>query len=493
MHQRISSMARWVVLDANGVSRFAALQEALAGGHGTEFVYFAFDVIFLNGWDLRNVGLTKRKSLLSKLLAPVVGETSAIQFSAHVDGDGGNFYEHACGLGLEGVVSKRAGSSYRPGRSKSWLKSKATRHGVFTIVGFQTSRAAGGLASLLLADKVDGRYQYAGKVGSGLSTAMAEDLHQRLATRARKTPAIEFSGKAPNANWVEPELKARVQYAERTRDHHLRHPVFLGLREPMRARAPAKRLITDRDLANIWVTNPDRRMFSRSGPTKLDLAVYYAKIGDHLLAHCLHRPVSLVRCPSGKSQDCFFQQHAFSGMPREIGAFVLTKDDGEKRDYLVMDNARGFLALAQFGVVEFHPWGCRIDRPERPDRMVLDLDPGEGIEWRHVIEAALHMRDVVASLGLTAFVKTTGGKGLHVVVPLARRYSWSRVHRASGEIAERLARENPQSFTASMAKNRRTGRIFIDFHRNARSATSVAAYSARATAGLPVSHTRQLA
>jgi DNA ligase D len=248
-----------------------------------------------------------------------------------------------------------------------------------------------------------------------------------------------------------------------------------------------KRFITDQHLASIWVTNPERRMFSTDGPTKLDLAVYYARVGDYMLPHIVNRPVSLVRNPTGKEEDSFFQRHVFSGMPPEIGIFPSKKKDEEERDYLFVKDAEGYLALAQFGVVEFHPWGCRVDKPERPDRMFFDLDPGDGVEWRDIVAAAETLRKELTRLGLAPFVKTSGGKGLHVVVPISRRHSWKELHQTSGKIASSLAKKFPGTFLTSMAKKERKNRIFVDFHRNTRSATAVGAYSLRARKGLPAS------
>jgi len=479
-----------VVLDERGVSRFEALQKALANGETWRLVFYAYDLLHLNGWDLSRVSLSRRKSLLEKLLGSVVDESSAIQFSDHVVGSGTDFFDRAHELHLEGVVSKRVDSTYRPGRSKTWLKAKAKRIGIFTIVGYTTSRAAGGLSALLLADETDGELCYAGKVGSGLSAAETAALTPRLESLTHSDPPLQFDKAQPRAKWVEPRLKATIHYTEKTRDSHLRHPVYRGLREPKfsgNRTTPTKRYITDEQLASIWVTNPERKMFSKRGSTKLDLAVYYAKVGDFMLPHIMQRPISLVRCPTGKVEDCFFQRHAFTGMPEDIGTLQYKTSDAEDRDYLFVNDAPGFLALAQFGVVEFHPWGCRLDKPERPDRMYFDLDPGEGVDWRDLVAAAGVLRFELERCGLTPFVKTSGGKGLHIVVPMKRFYSWKRLHQTSGSIAAALSKGFPTTFTTTMSKQKRKNRIFIDFHRNARSATAVAPYSLRASQRLPVS------
>jgi bifunctional non-homologous end joining protein LigD len=480
-----------VVLDDKGVSRFGALQDALANGETWKLVFYAFDLPYLNGWDVSAAPLTKRKSLLESLLQSLTRPDSALQFSEHVVSNGEEFFAHVSELGLEGVVSKRLDSPYHEGRSKSWLKCKARQTGTFLIIGYTTSKAAGGLGALLLADRESGSLRYAGKVGTGFSAKEADALLAKLNARRRDKPACDVPGKHSATVWVEPVLEATVQYAERTRDNQLRQAAYQGVREPDPPAAgnaePPRRYITDKHLASIWVTNPERHMFSTDGPTKLDLALYYASIGDFMLPHILERPVSLVRCPTGKAADCFFQRHAFSGMPAGIEKFVSEKEEGESREYLFVTDANGYLGLAQFGVVEFHPWGCRVDKPDRPDRMVFDLDPGEGVEWRHVVDAALLVRAELERLNLVPFVKTSGKKGIHITVPVKRIYSWDRLHSSSGKIAARIAKEFPSAFTTTMAKDRRKGRIFLDFHRNARSATSVAAYSLRAGVGLPAS------
>ena len=231
-------------------------------------------------------------------------------------------------------------------------------------------------------------------------------------------------------NRVRPVLSAHIHYANRTTDNSLRHAVFKGLRGvelSTPVTAERKRLISDADLATIWVTNPTRRIFGKSGPTKLDIAVYYALVGDFMLPHILGRPVSLVRCPTGKPQDCFFQRHAFKGMPPSVATFETTNSEGENQTYISVEDAKGYLALAQFGVVEFHIWGSLRSRPDKPDRVVFDLDPGEGIAWREVVEAAVHIRGELQALGLVPFVKTSGGKGIHVVVPVTPKLAWKTV------------------------------------------------------------------
>jgi len=476
-----------VVLDDKGISRFAALQDALSAGGGSKLHFYAFDLIYLDGYDLRGATLVDRKRLLAQLLAGHVTGRSAIQYSDHVEGDGEALYERASELGLEGIVSKRTDAKYQSGRTTTWLKIKAKAAGDFVIAGYTVSQAAEGLASLALAEWVGDDLQYRGKVGTGFDAAMLTQLLRRLETL--RDPSLKLDGAPRDILWVQPVLRCHVHYANRTADNMLRHAVFKGLlgAELSTAVAPRKRLITDADLASISITNPTRRLLGKSGPTKLDIAVYYAAVGDFMLPHLINRPVSLFRCPTGMVKDCFFQRHAFKGMPASINVFETQNSDEEDKTYLTIEDARGYLALAQFGVIEFHAWGCHLSHLEKPDRVTFDLDPGEGVEWREVVEAAVHLRGELEVLGVVPFVKTSGGKGIHLVVPIKPRLTWKQVHAATGDIAAALAKTAPDTFVTVIGAQNRKRRILIDIHRNARSATAVSPYSLRARTGMPAS------
>jgi bifunctional non-homologous end joining protein LigD len=491
-----------VVQDEQGIASFAALQDTLSEGRTHKLIFFAFDLLHLDGYDLCAVPLVERKRALEELLDPVVTPSSALQISDHVVGNGRAFFEQASQLGLEGIISKRADAPYQQTRTRSWLKIKCRQSDEFRIVGFGASEAAGGIGALLLADEEDGSLRYVGRVGTGFSTAEMRSLLARLDALRTKKATVKLppeERRRKDIVWVRPVLVAEVEYGNRTADGILRHAVYKGLRTdkteevsptqaPEPPPAPRKRYVTDADLAQVWVTNPDRVMFGEGGPTKLELALYYARVGDWMLPELIKRPVSLLRCPSGKSADCFFQRHAMAGMPDMIRTIPLREEGSKKRaDYLYIEDARGLLALAQFGAVEFHPWGCRVDQPERPDRIVFDLDPDEGLPWREVVSAAHHVGDLLRELGLVPFIKTTGGKGLHVVVPIARRHGWPEVRSFCEAFARQQAQQAPKRFTANMAKRERRGRIFLDYLRNARSATAVAAYSLRARPGVPAS------
>jgi bifunctional non-homologous end joining protein LigD len=480
------------VPDENGVTTFEALQHALSANDGHKLVFYAFDIIHLDGYDLRRGPLVKRKALLQRLAGTEASPPPGIVVSDHVEGDGRDLYEKVSELGLEGIVSKRADAVYVEGRTKTWVKVKAKKAAEYVIAGYTPSEVAGGLGALGMAEWVDGELVWRGRVGTGFNQATIRMLLKRLKPLEDGGVKLEGFG-TKDMIWVRPVLAAAIRYSNLTSDGIMRHAVYHGLREPevaaerSAAMPSRKRLITDADFAGLVVTNPTRRMFGKSGPTKLDIAVYYAAVGDYMLPHIMGRPVSLVRCPNAKAEDCFFQRHAFNGMPKTLATFPVEVSDGV-RNYLSVEDAKGYLALAQLGIVEFHAWGSMKSDIERPDRITFDLDPGEGLHFREVVEAALHVRDVLRKhLKLVPFVKTTGGKGLHLVVPIKPKLQWKEVHAITSQIASAIAGADPGTFTTTMGQSNRKRRIFIDIHRNARTATAVSAYSLRARPNLPAS------
>jgi bifunctional non-homologous end joining protein LigD len=476
-----------VALDEKGVSSFSGLQDALSQGAGSRLHFYAFDLAYLDGYDLRGAALEKRKQLLAQVLGGHVSGASAIQYSDHVAGDGEGLYEFASQRGLEGIVSKRADAKYQSGRTTTWAKIKALKTGDFVIAGYTTSARAEGLASLALAEWVGEDLIYRGKVGTGFDSAMLKALLEKL--EPLRDPSLKLDGAPKDILWVQPVLRCHVHYAQQTTDGMLRHAVFKHLigTELTAGAAPRKGLITDADLATISITNPTRRVLGKNGPTKLDIAVYYAAVGDFMLPHLFSRPVSLFRCPTGLVKDCFFQRHAFKGMPAGIHVFETQNSGEEDKTYLTVEDARGYLALAQFGVIEFHAWGTHLDHLEQPDRVTFDLDPGEGVEFREVVEAAVHLKGELEALGLVPFVKTSGGKGIHLVVPITPKLNWKQVHEVTGDIATALAKTAPDTFVTVIGEKNRKRRILIDIHRNARSATAVSPYSLRARTGMPAS------
>ena len=472
----------------DGATSFAELQDALAAGAQERLIYYVFDLPYLDGFDLSRSPLIERKRALAALLDPFVGEASPVQYSDHFEGHGGAFFAEAVRRSLEGVVSKRADAAYAPGRSKTWVKAKCVLSGSFAIVGYTESAAAGGLSALMLAEPAGSGLKYVGKVGTGFSASEAKSLRKKLWALRVDQARLQPAPKIAKATWVRPGLAAEVQYRARTGTGALRAAAYQGLAPSAPAPPPPtqSRYVRDADLADVWVTNPERPMFGAGGPRKLDLVLYYAEIGERMMPELVKRPLTLVRCPTGSAAECFYQRHAGAGMPPEIRRIPLREEGSKERaDYLYIDGAKGLFSLAQFGVVEFHPWGCRTDKPERPDRLIFDIDPDEGLDWRTVVDAAFEIGDHLDRAGLAAFVRTTGGKGLHVVVAVERRHSWTELKDFSHGFVAMLERRAPARFTASMSRAARRGRMFVDFLRNQRSATAVASYSLRARPGAP--------
>jgi bifunctional non-homologous end joining protein LigD len=474
----------------DGASDFGRLQEALAAGRSEGMAYYAFDLLHLDGRDLRRLPLLERKEALRGLLDHGGGDTR-LRYSEHLETAGEATRRHACRLGLEGIVSKRRDAPYRSGRTEAWVKSKCALRDTFAVGGFTVN--GGRLGSLVLGYLDGDVWRHAGRVGSGFSHDAAEALRVRLDRLRAERPVFEGAGGAEDRGvvWVRPELVADVEYRGWTRERRLRQASFKGLREdrqpedavldapPRAPRSPARS--PARPAARL--TNPDRVLWPDSGLTKRDLADYLLEVAPLLLPHVAGRPLSLVRCPSGIGEPCFFQKHRMPGLP---GGVRLAEVEGEDEPLLAVEDAEGLAGLAQMGVIEIHPWGSRLEAPDRPDRLTFDLDPGEGVDWSATCAAALDIRDRLAAIGLDSVAKTTGGKGLHVVVPLEPLAGWEEAKAFAQGFARDLARSDPR-FTARMAKSARPGRIFIDYLRNARGATAVAAFSPRARPGAPVS------
>lgn len=473
-----------VVQDPRGVSSLNLLEAALSGGNSHELTYFAFDLCYLNGRDLSGVGLLDRKLVLEGLIDPLIDQRSHIQLSEHVEGDGNAFYEQACRLGLEGIVSKRADSRYVQRRSTDWLKVKRREIGTFVVVGY-IAGAPKCVTSLLLAEERDGQLVYAGRVGSGISDSTGRELHSVLAGAERQSSVVQ-TPRTTDAHWIEPNWSAEITYATRSAQDAPRQPVFLRVsKRAKRTKALKPKLVGDRELAAIHLTNPEREMFSGSGVTKLDIALYYARVGDWMLPELLRRPVSIIRCSTGEMKDCFYQRHAFAGLPDGVEAIDLSDEEG-RAAFITITESKGYLALTQFGAVEFHTWGCHVDDPEHPDRLIIDLDPDTGLSWTRVCDAAEILRTRLDGMGFRTFLRTTGGKGLHIVMALSRTHTWPVVKGFAQNFARAMASDMPKLFTAVSAKEQRKDRIYIDYLRNGRGASAVASYSLRARAGFPV-------
>lgn len=461
-----------VALDAKGAPSFQALQN----GRGP-FYYYAFDLLWLDGRDLRGRPLSERKAQLKRLLG-AAGDP--VRYSDHVEGRGPAFYEEACRLGLEGIVSKRADSPYRSGRGKAWLKVKCLKRQELVVLGWTDpggSRQRFG--ALLLGVRQAGALRYAGKVGAGFDEKTLRSVHERLAPLETGRPPVEPAPREKGAHWVRPELTAEVAFSEWTHDGKVRQAVFYGLRLDK----PAAEVVQERPAPKL--TNPDRVLYPEQGVTKADLAAYYEAVADRALAHIAGRPLAIVRCPEGHGKGCFFQKHPGRGTPKAVRSTPII-ESGQPRRTLYIESFEGLLGLVQLGALEIHPWGCRVEDVERPDRLVFDLDPAPGLDWDRVTRAAATVRERLRELGLRSFVKTTGGKGLHVVAPLDPSLGWDETKAFAKRLAESVARREPGLYTSRLPKAEREGRLFIDYLRNGRGATAVAAYSTRARAGAPV-------
>ncbi|MCL4764850.1 MAG: DNA ligase D [Hyphomicrobiaceae bacterium] len=484
-----------VVEETSGASSFAALQAALRNGRFDALRYYAFDLLFRDGRDLRGEKLGERKRQLSEVLAGLPRD-SPIRLSEHLETDGATLLKHACRMALEGILSKRIDRPYHSGRGTDWIKTKCVERQEFVVVGYAPSTTARrAVGSLAIADYDGGKLRYRGRVGTGFTEETARDLFDRLEVLRRPAPApaeLPAAERRRGLRWVEPEVVVEVEFRTWTEAGLVRQAVYSGLREDKPASEVTAERATPANTAAIAVrefdekklTHPDRLLWPDAGVTKLGLAQFYAEIWPWISPHIVRRPLSLLRCPEGIGQSCFFQKHAWAGIDPSIRRI---RPQGEDEDILYIDGLDGLIALVQSGVLEIHPWGSTIDDVERADRMIFDLDPGPGLLWADVIDAAREVADLLRKGGLETFVKTTGGKGLHVVAPLRPAADWESVKAYSQSIAQHMARQAPDRYTASVAMRTRNRRIFVDYLRNSRGATAVAPYSTRARQGAPVS------
>lgn len=466
---------------------FSTLQDAIsAGGEGLS--YFAFDLLELDGADLSRLPQIERKE---KLRALIAGADERMLFSEHVLGAGERLYDAMCAAGYEGVISKRVDAPYRGTRTRNWLKTKCTRRQEFVIVGWIESSAKGrGFRSLLLGLHGRDGLRYAGKVGTGFDTATSLSLREKLERLARKSPSVEAPREAARgAHWVRPKLVAEVAFAEFTAENVVRHASFLGLREDKPADQVQSEEAAEMPEApdiDVTISSRDRVIFPDAKITKGDLADYYAAVSPILLPWVADRPISLVRCPQGRSKQCFFQKHDAGSFGEHVHHVDIREKDGSVEPYLYVSDAAGILACVQMGTIEFHGWGSRVADVEKPDRVVFDLDPDEGLDFEAVKKAAADLKQQLADLGLVSFAMLSGGKGVHVVVPLEAKVEWPTVKSFAERFSRALAQTEPERFTANLKKAERKGRIFIDYLRNQRGSTAVLPYVARARPGAPV-------
>lgn len=491
-----------VVLNEQGLPDFGALQRSFDTTRTDDVLLYLFDLPYFDGHDLRAVPLEARREVLGQVL-DAVPSSERVRFSAVFDASAESVITSACKLGLEGVMAKRRGSSYRSTRSADWIKLKCSHRQEFVIGGYTAPRGTRqGLGALLLGvHDAQGALQYAGNVGTGFSQKTLVDLKKTLAVMSTDSrPFASGSGIEGRSHWVKPTLVAEVSFGEWTRTGRIRHAVFLGLRSDTDAstvvrekalrrgagQAPATTAAPAPLSSRLRVTNAQRVIDASTGITKLDMVRYYNLVGDLMMKHLDGRPVALVRAPGGIGGELFFQKHAETEKLPGLRHIDSALTPGQAA-MIEVASKRGLLSAAQWNVIELHTGNAVISSLDQPDRMVFDLDPGEGVPWVQVQEAAQLVHSFLGELGLSAFLKTSGGKGLHVVIPVRRQHDWDTVKGFSKAIVQHMAQTIPQRFVAKSGPKNRVGKIFIDYLRNGVSATTVSAWSARARPGLGIS------
>jgi len=503
-----------VVLDERGVSSFAELQAAFQESTKKYITYFAFDVLHLDGHNMRGLPLTQRRKILEQLMRGTEG--TPLRLSGSIEGKGAVVFEKACDLGAEGIISKLGSAKYTSGRSGAWLKLKCYLDQEFVIGGFTLpSNGIVGVGSLLLGYYESGELRYAGRTGTGFTQATHRSLRTKLnGLTVKQSPFADVPrDMQKGVHWVKPQLVAQVTFTTWTRDNLVRQAAFKGLREDKPAKevmresaAPEesydpKQAVTvnpkkapvsskQRKAANeeVKITHPEKILDAESGLTKRALAEYFEAVADHMLPHVADRPLSVVRCPDGNRKPCFFQKHIGIGTAQQVKSVsIRNRKSGEKEEFLTVDSVGGLLGLAQMGVLEIHTWGSRNDSVDQPDRIVFDLDPDSAIDWKTLAATALEFRNRLTKAGLTSFLKSTGGKGLHVVAPIRPEHEWRVIKEFAHELVLQFEREQPKLYVTKMSLALRKNRIFLDYLRNDRESTSIAPFSPRARSGAPVS------
>ncbi|MBC7841604.1 MAG: DNA ligase D [Gemmatimonadaceae bacterium] len=476
-----------VMPTGDGASPFQALQGAVKAGATSRAIYWVFDLLRFDGLDLRSLPLSERRAALLSVFSQQSAR-SRIRVTKELRGRASALLAAACANGEEGVISKRRDAAYHSGRSHDWLKIKCGQQDEFIVVGYTAPKGSRThIGALLLASRAQGArtLRYVGRVGSGFSDELLRDLAARLRVQATAPTRLEIpAAHGRGVTWVEPELVVNVTFAEWTTDGLLRQATFGGIREDKTVKEVAREVPVPS--ATVAVSHGERVVFPERGVRKIDIASYYAAVAPLMLPHLGGRPLSLLRCPDGAHGHCFFQKHWTPTRGVSIPTRDVSEADGSSDPYAVIATADDLVALVQMNVIEIHAWGSRFPNVEKPDRLVLDLDPGPGVEWPAVCEAARRARDLLSGIGLTSWVKLSGGKGLHVTVPFTGRLSWDQLSLFSKLLATRLAAEDPSRYTVSMAKSARPKRIFIDWMRNSRGATAASPWSVRAREGAPI-------
>jgi len=493
-----------VALDDDGKPSFQLLQSTLKDQRGANLAFYAFDLLVDRGQDIRKLPNIERKERLAALLE---GVSPPILYGDHIIGRGEEMFEAVCKQGGEGIISKKASATYSGTRTRNWLKIKCIQRQEFVIIGWSESDKRRGFRSLLLAAREGKKLTYSGKVGTGFNAKLIEELMERMEPLAvDKAPVEVPRADRKGAHWIEPKLVAEINFTEFTGDGILRHPSFVGLRDdkpakdvvrevpkhltareakPKRSSSKKRTHATAEDFG-IEISSPERVIFPELGLTKKDLADYYATVEPLIMIDAADRPMTLIRFPSGRTGESFFQKHDKGTFGPHVKQIPIEEKDGHFEDYLYFDDIRGLLACVQMGTIEFHGWGSKVDKVEYPDRLVFDLDPDVGLDFGNVKEAALLLRELLKGLGLESWPLLSGGKGMHVVVPLDASDDWPTVKSFAERFSRAISEAEPQMFTANIRKEQRKGRIFLDWLRNQRGATAVLPYSARGREGAPV-------
>jgi len=488
------------VMDSDGKTDFQALQNYIRNPEKKSLRYIVFDILALDGVDLRDRQLIERKEILKKLMKDAPAN---LFYSAHVKGKGRQSLKAACRMKLEGVIGKKANSTYSGTRNGDWIKIKCETRQQFVICGYtRSNKKTSGISSVILGVLEDDRWKYVGRAG-GMSQRTGNDLEHKFKGITRKTAAFKEAPK-PRSNeiivWLRPRFTAEIRFAEWTKDGHLRHAVFLGLREDKdvndadKKAKPASRKKTGRPapganecvVEKVKITSPDKIIFDKPKTTKEDVAKYYRKVAKRMMPYLDNRLISAIRCPEGAASDCFFKKHPAAGS-KGIVAVPLENSAGDTSDFFYIPDVFGLISEVQMNTLEFHVWGSCADNLERPDIMVFDLDPDEGMNLKKVRRGVRDLKSILDELSLVSYLKTSGGKGYHVVVPLKPTASWREFSDFAKNIAKVMEEKWPDRYTSNVRKASRKGKIFIDWIRNSRGATSVAPYSVRARRGAPVS------
>lgn len=481
-----------IVMDAKGRSDFGLLQEAIKSSDSTRMVFAAFDLLDFGGNDITSLPLHERKQRLEKLLPK---NDSQLIYSRHWTGhaEADQLFKQACKLKLEGIISKQANTAYLPDSRHSWRKIKCEARQEFIICGYTApSEPSGGFGALVMGSYEGERLIPRGKVGTGFSEKQKVELLIELKSLISPTSPFPSPPKIASVTWVKPELIAEVKFTELTKDGSIRHGSFIGLREDKAPaevhlespRKPAMNKGSSHEVEGIVITNPDREIYPGTGITKMDLANYYGTVAPLILPHLINRPLAFLRAPTGITGQIFFQKHFTAHLPKGVRMRTL-KDEGTQVCHIT--DAAGLLSLVQFGVIEFHPWGSALGRPDKPDNLIWDLDPEASVPWEEVLGAAFLLRDILIEHGLNPVVKTSGGKGLHIMTYCNPQWTWDRLKPFTKAISEELVARNPKRLTIQISKARRTGKIFVDWLRNGRGATCVAPWSVRARGEAPIS------